>query len=91
MGKRKNNLTIKFDTQDRVKFLKNQGQKYSKQERRKYLEKQKINKKRKERKEHNKMIRQQVEEKYEELIKMQKEMNKYADLSSESEDEEEKK
>ena len=38
MGKRKNNLTIKFDTQDRVKFLKNQGQKYSKQERRKYLE-----------------------------------------------------
>ena len=31
MGKRKNNLTIKFDTQDRVKILKNQGQKYSKQ------------------------------------------------------------
>lgn len=33
-------------------------------------------------------MKKQIEDRYEELIKMKKEMNKYADLDSESEDKE---
>ena len=91
MGKEQKNknkknkaLKIKFDPQDRIQFLKNQGKKYTKQERKKYLEKKKIDAKRKEQLEHNKMVKQQIEEKYEQLKNMKKEIGRYADFDSSS-------
>ena len=90
MGKKNNKknkkLIIKFDEQDRESFLKNQGKKYSKKERKNYQLKLKQEKKRKAKKESNKLMKEEIEKKYEELKAMQREMNKYADLSDEEEE-----
>ena len=87
--KKNKKLVIKFDEKDRKTFLINQGKKYSKKERKKYQNKLKQEEKRKEKIEKNKMIKEEIERKYEELHAMQKEMNKYADLSDEEEENEE--
>ncbi len=84
--KKNKKLVIKFDEKDRKTFLINQGKKYSKKERKKYQNKLKQEEKRKEKIEKNKMIKEEIERKYEELHAMQKEMNKYADLSEEEEE-----
>ena len=86
--KKNKKLVIKFDEKDRKTFLINQGKKYSKKERKKYQNKLKQEEKRKEKIEKNKMIKEEIERKYEELHAMQKEMNKYADLSEEEEEDE---
>ena len=92
MGKNKTKknkkLIIKFDEQDRKKFLLNKGKKYSKKERKKYQNKLKQDEKRKEKLEQNKLINEEIRKKYDELHAMQKEMNKYAGLSDEEEEKE---
>ena len=89
MGKKKikknKKLVIKFDEKDRKSFLLNQGKKYSKKERKKYHNKLKEEEKRKEKLEKNKLVKEEIQRKYEELHSIQKEMNKYADLSDEEE------
>ena len=65
----------------------NQGKKYSKKERKKYQNKLKQEEKRKEKLEKNKLIKEEIQRKYDELHAMQREMNKYADLSDEEESE----
>ena len=85
--KKNKKLVIKFDEKDRKTFLLNQGKKYSKKERKKYQNKLKQEEKRKEKLEKNKLIKEEIHRKYEELHAMQKEMNKYADLSDEEESE----
>ena len=91
MGKKKikknKKLVIKFDEKDRKSFLLNQGKKYSKKERKKYHNKLKEEEKRKEKLEKNKLVKEEIQRKYEELHSIQKEMNKYADLSDEEEEE----
>ena len=91
MGKKKQKkkLVIKFDEKDRKTFLLNQGKKYSKKERKKYHNKLKQEEKRKEKIEKNKLLKEEIKRKYDELHEMQKEMNKYADLSDEEEGEKE--
>ena len=93
MGKKNNKknkkLVIKFDEKDRKEFLLNQVKKYSKKERKNYQAKLKQEQKRKEKKEKNKLMKEEIEKKYEELQAMQKEMNKYADLSDEEEENDE--
>ncbi len=92
MGKKNNKknkkLVIKFDENDRKAFLLNQGKKYSKKERKNYQLKLKAEKKRKAKKKNNRLMKEEIEKKYEELQAMQKEMNKYADLSDEEEENE---
>ena len=92
MGKKNNKknkkLVIKFDENDRKAFLLNQGKKYSKKERKNYQLKLKAEKKRKAKKENNRLMKEEIEKKYEELQAIQKEMNKYADLSDEEEENE---
>ena len=80
-------IVIKFDEKDRKTFLLNQGKKYSKKERKIYHNKLKQEEKRKEKIEKNKLIKEEIQRKYNELQAMQKEMNKYADLSDEEEEE----
>ena len=91
MGKKKikknKKLVIKFDEKDRKSFLLNQGKKYSKKERKKYHNRLKEEEKRKEKLEKNKLVKEEIQRKYEELHSIQKEMNKYADLSDEEEEE----
>ena len=88
-NKKKNKkLIIKFDEKDRKSFLLNQGKKYSKRERKKYHDKLKQEEKRKEKLEKNKLMKEEIQRKYEELHEIQKDMNKYADLSEEEEEEE---
>ena len=86
-NKRNKKLVIKFDEKDRKSFLLNQGKKYSKKERKKYHNKLKEEEKRKEKLEKNKLVKEEIQRKYEELHSIQKEMNKYADLSDEEEEE----
>ena len=90
MGKKKikknKKLVIKFDEKDRKSFLLNQGKKYSKKERKKYHNKLKEEEKRKEKLEKNKLVKEEIQRKYEELHTIQKEMNKYADLSDEEQE-----
>jgi hypothetical protein len=92
MGKKNNKknkkLVIKFDENDRKNFLLNQGKKYSKKERKNYQLKLKQEKKRKAKKESNRLMKEEIEKKYEELHAMQKEMNRYANLSDEEEENE---
>ena len=89
-NKKKNKkLVINFNEKDRKTFLLNQGKKYSKKERKKYHYKLKQEEKRKEKIEKNKLIKEEIQRKYNELQAMQKEMNKYADLSDEEEAEKE--
>ena len=85
--KKNKKLVIKFDEKDRKTFLLNQGKKYSKKERKKYQNKLKQEEKRKEKLEKNKLIKEEIQRKYDELDAMQREMNKYADLSDEEESE----
>ena len=85
--KKNKKLVIKFDEKDRKTFLLNQGKKYSKKERKKYQNKLKQEEKRKEKLEKNKLIKEEIQRKYDELHAMQREMNKYADLSDEEESE----
>ena len=80
-------IIIKFDEKDRKSFLLNQGKKYSKKERKKYHNRLKEEEKRKEKLEKNKLVKEEIQRKYEELHSIQKEMNKYADLSDEEEEE----
>ncbi len=87
-NKRNKKLVIKFDENDRKTFLLNQGKKYSKKERKNYQLKLKQEQKRKAKKESNRLMKEEIEKKYEELKIMQKEMNKYADLSDEEEENE---
>ena len=87
--KKNKKLVIKFDEQDRKTFLLNKAKKYSKKERKKYHNKLKQEEKRKEKLEKNKLIKEEIQRKYDELHAMQKEMNKYADLSDEEEEKEE--
>ena len=86
-AKKNKKLVIKFDEKDRKTFLLNQGKKYSKKERKKYKMKLKQEEKRKEKIEKNKLIKEEIQRKYDELHAMQREMNKYADLSDEEESE----
>ena len=86
-AKKNKKLVIKFDEKDRKTFLLNQGKKYSKKERKKYQNKLKQEEKRKEKLEKNKLIKEEIQRKYDELHAMQREMNKYADLSDEEESE----
>ena len=92
MGKKSNKknkkLVIKFDEKDREAFLRNQGKKYSKKERKNYQNKLKQEQKRKAKKENNRLMKEEIEKKYDELQAMKKEMNKYADLSDEEEENE---
>ena len=85
--KKNKKLVIKFDEKDRKTFLLDQGKKYSKKERKKYQNKLKQEEKRKEKLEKNKLIKEEIQRKYDELHAMQREMNKYADLSDEEESE----
>ena len=85
--KKNKKLVIKFDEKDRKTFLLNKGKKYSKKERKKYQNKLKQEEKRKEKLEKNKLIKEEIQRKYDELHAMQREMNKYADLSDEEESE----
>ena len=89
-AKKNKKLVIKFDEKDRKTFLLNQGKRYSKKERKKYQNKLKQEEKRKEKLEKNKLIKEEIHRKYEELHAIQKEMNKYADLSDEDESEKDK-
>ena len=75
---KKKPIKITFDEKDRETFLRNQGKKHSKKERRKYLNDLKTKKKRTEK----------IEQRYEELINMKKEINKYANLDDEEEEDE---
>ena len=87
-NKKKNKrIKIKFDEKDRENFLKNQGKKHSKIERKKFNEKEKNEIKRKEKIERNKIIKEQIEKRYNEIQAMKKEINRYADLSSEESEE----
>ena len=85
-NKKKNKkLVINFNEKDRKSFLLNQGKKYSKKERKKYHNKLKEEEKRREKLEKNKLVKEEIQRKYEELHSIQKEMNKYSDLSDEEE------
>ncbi len=85
---KKKPIKITFDEKDRETFLRNQGKKHSKKERRKYLNDLKTKKKRTEKIEQNKIIKEKIEQRYEELINMKKEINKYANLDDEEEEDE---
>ena len=85
--KKNKKLVIKFDEKDRKTFLLNQGKKYSKKERKKYQNKLNKEEIRKEKLEKNKLNKEEIQRKYDELHAMQREMNKYADLSDEEESE----
>ena len=86
---KKNPVKITFDEKDREIFLKKQGKKHSKNERKKYQNELKLKKKRLEKLEQNKILREKIEKRYEELKSMKKEINKYADLDDEEEEEKE--
>ena len=79
---KKKPIKITFDEKDRETFLRNQGKKHSKIERKKFNEKKKNDIKRKEKLEQNKIIKEQIEKRYNEIQAMKKEINRYADLSS---------
>ena len=81
---KKKPIKITFDEKDRETFLRNQGKK----ERRKYLNDLKTKKKRTEKIEQNKILKEKIEQRYEELINMKKEINKYANLDDEEEEDE---
>jgi hypothetical protein len=85
---KKKPIKITFDEKDRETFLRNQGKKHSKKERRKYLNDLKTKKKRTEKIEQNKILKEKIEQRYEELINMKKEINKYANLDDEEEEDE---
>lgn len=86
---KKNPVKITFDEKDREIFLKKQGKKHSKNERKKYQNELKLKKKRLEKLEQNKLLKEKIEKRYEELKSMKKEINKYADLDDEEEEEKE--
>ena len=85
---KKKPIKITFDEKDRETFLRNQGKKHSKKERRKYLNDLKTKQKRTEKIEQNKILKEKIEQRYEELINMKKEINKYANLDDEEEEDE---
>lgn len=85
---KKKPVKITFDEKDRETFLRNQGKKHSKKERKKYLNNLKTKQKRKEKIEQNKILKEKIEERYEEIKNMKKEINKYADLGDEEEENE---
>ena len=85
---KKKPIKITFDEKDRETFLRNQGKKHSKKERRKYLNDLKTKQKRRDKLEMNKIFKEKIEERYEEIKNMKKEINKYADLDEEEEEDE---
>ncbi len=86
---KKKPIKITFDEKDRETFLRNQGKKHSKNERRKYLNDLKTKQKRRDKLEMNKIFKEKIEERYEELKNIRKEINKYANLDEEEEEEDE--
>ena len=86
---KKKPIKITFDEKDRETFLRNQGKKHSKNERRKYLNDLKTKQKRRDKLEMNKIFKEKIEERYEEIKNMKKEINKYADLDEEEEEDDE--
>ncbi len=86
---KKKPIKITFDEKDRETFLRNQGKKHSKNERRKYLNDLKTKQKRRDKLEMNKIFKEKIEERYEELKNIKKEINKYANLDEEEEEEDE--
>ena len=86
---KKKPIKITFDEKDRETFLRNQGKKHSKNERKKYLNDLKTKQKRRDKLEMNKIFKEKIEERYEELKNIKKEINKYANLDEEEEEEDE--
>ena len=85
---KKKPIKITFDEKDRETFLRNQGKKHSKNERKKYLNDLKTKQKRRDKLEMNKIFKEKIEERYEELKNIKKEINKYANLDEEEEEDE---
>ena len=84
--KKSKTLVIKFDENDRINFLKEKARKRNKKKNKKFLEKKKNEEKRLAKLEKNRIVKENIEKRYEELKKLKKDLNKYADISDDEEE-----